>query len=289
MMLRTITVDLKVPVTKLIVGTLGSILICSLATAQVPQISDGGVLNGAGFQKGQPIAPGSLISIFGTQLASRTAQADSIPLSTSLGGVTVQFVNGNTKANAPLLFVTPDNPAAQASSQINAQVPWNLVPPGSSATVTVIVTRDGVTSQPSQVNVAPFSPAIFSSNGRAVAINNSDQTLAWPTGAVAGVTSHPAKIGDAVVIYANGLGAVDSPVDDGQNSLDKLRNTAVKPTVLVGGITAQVLFSGLSPQFVGVNQLNILIPNTAPGDNVPLQIQVGGMTTPDSITIAVSQ
>src|SRR5579872_5885215 len=144
---------------KILVATLGLLLVCGRAFAQTPQIFDGGVLNGAGFQKGQPIAPGSLISIFGSQLASRTAQADSIPLSASLGGVTVQFVNGGTKVNAPMLFVTPDNPAAQASSQINAQVPWNLVPSGTSAMVSVIVTRDGVASQTAQVAVAGFSPA----------------------------------------------------------------------------------------------------------------------------------
>jgi len=46
-------------------------------------------------------------------------------------------------------------------------------------------------------------------------------------------------------------------------------------------------FSGLSPQFVGVNQLNVIVPKAAPGDAVPIQIQVGGITSPSTITIAV--
>jgi uncharacterized protein (TIGR03437 family) len=51
-----------------------------------------------------------------------------------------------------------------------------------------------------------------------------------------------------------------------------------------------VLFSGLQPQFVGVNQVNIVIPPNAPtGDAVQLQFQVGGITSPDTVTIAVSQ
>ena len=122
---------------------------------------------------------------------------------------------------------------------------------------------------------------------RAIAVNP-DGTLAWPSGLIPGLTTHPAKVGDVIIIYATGLGAVDSPPDNGQGSLDKLRQTITKPTVMVGGITANVLFAGLSPQFVGVNQLNVIIPNTAAGSNVPLQIQVGGITSPDSVTIAVS-
>jgi uncharacterized protein (TIGR03437 family) len=55
-------------------------------------------------------------------------------------------------------------------------------------------------------------------------------------------------------------------------------------------MTAQVLFSGLQPQFVGVNQVNIIIPPNAPtGDAVPLQIQMGGITSPNNVTIAVTQ
>src|SRR5438067_6870739 len=135
------------------------------ASAQSPNIAAGGVLNGASFAKGQPIAPGSLITIFGTQLASRTAQADTIPLSTSLGGVTVTFVSDSKTIAAPLLFVNPD-----PNSQINAQIPWDLVPAGSTSTVNVIVKRDGVDSAPAPVTVGPFSPGIFASNGRAIAV-----------------------------------------------------------------------------------------------------------------------
>ncbi|MBV8817104.1 MAG: hypothetical protein JO022_02035 [Acidobacteriaceae bacterium] len=265
-----------------------ALIACGAAFAQTPKIGDGGILNGADFQKGKPITPGSLISIFGTQLASRTAQADSIPLSTSLGGVTVQFVTDTKTATAPLLFVAPDNAAAGASSQINAQVPWDLIPNNTTATVNVVVTNNGVASAPTAVTVGPFSPGLFTSGNRAIAVND-DGSLAWPTGAVAGVNSHPAKVGDVVTIYATGLGAVDIPAQTGNNSLDQLRHTLVTPIITIGGVTAQVLFSGLSPQFVGVNQLNVTIPSVTAGDAVQIQIQTGGVTTPAGVTIAVSQ
>lgn len=258
------------------------LFVCAgLGLAQGPTVSSGGILNGASFTAGQPITGGSLISIFGTSFASKVAQADTIPLSTSLGGVTVEFVNGDKKISAPMLFAN--------STQLNVQVPWELVPAGSSANVNVIVSSNGVAAAPAQVSVAQFSPGVFASNGLAIAVNSSDGTLAWPVGAVPGLATHPAKIGDTILVYANGMGAVASPPADGANSLDEIRRNLVTPQVMIGGVSAVVQFSGLSPQFVGVNQLNVVVPNVAPGSSLPLQIAVGGTTTSSGITMAVSQ
>ena len=56
---------------------------------------------------------------------------------------------------------------------------------------------------------------------------------------------------------------------------------------MIGGVTAQVSFSGLSPQFVGVNQLNVVVPNTSAGNNVPIELMVGGITsTPAMMAVA---
>ncbi|HEX5230399.1 MAG TPA: hypothetical protein VFW44_21955 [Bryobacteraceae bacterium] len=264
-----------------------SFLFSGLAFAQSPAITSGGVLNGASFAKGQAITPGSLVSIFGTNLASKTSAADTVPLSHSLGGVVVQFQNGNTKILAPMLFAQADDPANNIGGQLNVQVPWGIVPEGSSATVKVVVNNNGKISPSVAVQVAPFSPGVFSSNGMAIA-QNPDGTLAWPSGVVPGLTTHPAKIGDVITVYATGLGAVQNTPADGHNSLDQLRNTITIPQILVGGVSAKVDFSGLSPQFVGVNQLNVTVPNVAPGDKVPFQIVVGGITTSADITMAVS-
>jgi len=251
----------------------------SLGSAQ-PTVTSGGILNGASFTTGLLITPGSLISIFGTNFAAHAASADTIPLSNQLGGVSVQFVNGNTKASAPMLFAD--------STQLNVQVPWEILPSGTATSVNVIVTNNGKASAPSPVMVGPFSPGVFASSGLAIAVNNSDGTLAWAVGAVPGLVTHPAKPGDVVIIYATGLGAVVDTPADGANSLDKLRRNIVPPQVLVGGIAAKLDFAGLSPQFVGVNQIDMVVPNAAPGDNVPLQIKVGGITSPASTTMAIS-
>jgi uncharacterized protein (TIGR03437 family) len=255
------------------------LVFAGVALAQAPVVATGGVLNGASFTKGQAVTPGSLVSIFGTNLASSVAEADTIPLSNSLGGVTVEFVNGPKSVPAPMLFV---------GSQLNVQIPWEIVPAGTTANINVIVTNSAGSSSPVQVAIGQYSPGVFSSNGLAIAIN-SDGTLAWPTGAVPGLTTHPAKIGDVVEILATGLGAVASPPADGANSIDQLRTNLVQPQVMIGGVTAQVGFAGLSPQFVGVNQINITVPSVAAGSALPLQLVLGGITTPSNITMAVSQ
>lgn len=254
--------------------------LAGLAAAQ-PIISQGGIVNGASFAPGQPITGGSLVSIFGTNFASSIASADSIPLSNSLGGVTVNFVNGNTSVRAPLLFVN--------STQINAQVPWNLVPDGVTQNVNVVVTTGAGSSAPAQITGGPFSPGIFAI-GNFAAAQNQDGALAQPVNSIPGRATHPAKVGDVIILYATGLGAVDSPIADGDiPPPGKLINARTPPTVLFAGISARVLFYGLSPQFVGVNQLNVEVPNVAPGDSIPLQIVVGGIASPSSITVAVSQ
>src|SRR5579871_1574795 len=270
------------------------LLVPALAFAQAPIIRSGnGILNSGGFQQGVPIAPGSLVSIFGSNLASQLSIHDTYPLSTSRAGVTVQFVTtqsvglaGGTKVfDAAVQDTVPPDPTTRLS-QINAQVPWNLLSNGGTATVNVIVTNNGVPSAPSPVTIGSFGPGIFTLGTRAIAANFPDPTFAWPTGAVAGLTSRPAKVGDVVTIYATGLGAVDVPVADGANTLDALRTNTNTPMVLVGNVSAPILFSGLAPSFAGVNIVNIRIPTVPAGDNVPVQIVAGGVSS-NTATIAV--
>jgi uncharacterized protein (TIGR03437 family) len=88
---------------------------------QTPVIAPGGIVNGATFAPGA-IAPGSIASIFGSNLASTLAQASTIPLSTALADVTVT-INGQP---APLYFVSPDQPGKPGTAQINIQIPYNV-------------------------------------------------------------------------------------------------------------------------------------------------------------------
>jgi len=239
-----------------------------------PQISSGGVLDGAGFVVGQAVAPGSLVSIFGNGLATSLLQGDTIPLSTNIGGTRVTM-NGIA---APLYFVS--------GGQVNAQVPWDVLPQGvASGTANVVVTLNGATSPTLSVNVGQFSPNVFAAGSFAIAIT-SDGTLAAPAGAIPGLTTRPARVGETLVVYANGLGPVTEPIANGAPG-NPLRFTATKPVVLIGGIAANVAFSGLTPQYPGVNQLNVVVPSGASGSAVPIQLQVGGITSSNKVVIAV--
>ena len=261
-------------------------ILAAAAFAQTPAITNGGIVNGASFAGGQPVAPGSLVAIFGSNLGSTLSIADTVPLATSMQNVSVTF-NGTP---ARMYSIVPND-------HLNVQVPWSV----QAGSAQVVVKNNNASSAPATVQVASSAPGIFSyADGaanvlRAIAYNNSDGTFAWPTGAVA-VPSRPAKIGDqtTLVILATGLGPAHITPGDGapppSTSTAADLGTNTTPQVLVGGVQAQVVFSGLSPQFVGVYQLNVILaPGTPTGNTVPLQISMGGITTTDTIKIAVTQ
>jgi uncharacterized protein (TIGR03437 family) len=269
----------------------GVFFLCAgMAYGQTPAILPGGVLNGASNDKTQTfVAPGSLISIYGNNLAFASDSATSIPLPTSLSSASVTINN----ITCPLTAVIHGG----SYDQINAQVPWELIPvaaPGT-ANVSVVVLLNGVASAPYTEQVVPAAPGIFtfgSGVGQALVFNNADYTTAAPTNSGLPYNPHPAKIGDpyGVFLYATGLGDVNQePADGGIPPAGVLVNTLATPTVLVGGVPAQVLFSGLTP-YVGVYQINItLAPGTPAGNTVSLQISMNGITTRGDVTMAVTQ
>jgi uncharacterized protein (TIGR03437 family) len=218
--------------------------------------------------------PGELVSLFGSGLAARLAQGDSLPLSTTIDDVFVT-ING---VRAPLYFVSP--------GQINAQVPWEI---GTSGTATIIVNRGGVASAPAAVPLSAAAPGLFLLPGgtQAIAVNG-DGTIAAAPGSVPGLNTHAAKAGDVLVLYATGLGAVTPDIISGRTSVDQLRRTVNTPVVTIGGVPAVVAFSGLAPEFVGVNQLNVTVPaGVSAGGSVPIEIRMDGRT--HQATVAITQ
>lgn len=263
----------------------GLFLACLAASggqAQSPVISAGGIVNAASFAAGQPLAAGSLVAIFGTQLAPGLAQAASVPLSTSLSNVSVSF-NGIA---APLDFVS--------AGQINAQIPYEALPSGGSGTINVTVSNNGNVSPPQPIVINSAVPGVFAVSGHAIAIIATDAsdprygTLAAPAGSIPGLTTSPAHANDVLIVYATGLGAVTPAVQSGHDSLDQLRTTVLTPTILVGNVPGPLYFSGLTPQFPGVYQINVGVPQVTPGNAVPLQVQINGVTSPATANIAIT-
>jgi uncharacterized protein (TIGR03437 family) len=258
------------------------VLLCLTAGFALAQtsasINPGGIVNTAGSPSNGAIAPGALVSIFGSNLAAGMTLANSVPLSTSLGNVSVT-IGG---VAAPIQFVSPN--------QVNVQAPWSVAISGSAGPAQVVVTSTDTGSANGTVTVAASAPAIYNIGGQAIAVNT-DGTLAAPANSIPGIPTRPAIVGDAkgLILFVTGLGPVDTPIADGANSSDVTRNTLTPLTVVVGGVAATVTYSGLSPQFVGVNQINFTLPAGTPtGSAVPVQIQVSGAVNSNLATIAVA-
>lgn len=245
----------------------------TIGYSQAPVIT--GAVNAASFAQDQPLSPGSLVSLFGTGLAASTATASTVPLPDSIAGVSVTF-SGIT---APLRFVSP--------SQINLQVPWRVEP----GVTDIVVTVSGSTSAAFRAQVEPVSPGIFTISSRsrqAVAIN-ADGSVAGEYESIPGVVARPARAGEIIMILGTGFGPVTPANADGAASRDQLRTTIATPAVFINGIPALVTFCGLSPEFVGVNQINVVVPHnpTGAGGEWPVQIEIDDMRTSDKVTITV--
>jgi uncharacterized protein (TIGR03437 family) len=206
-----------------------------------------------------PIAPGSLVSIYGSQLSLSAAAASRLPLPNSLSSVSV-LING---IPAPLLYVGP--------SQINAQVPFEA-PPGAA---TLIVNLGGVPSAPVIFQLQPIGPGVWTLPGGSatLAVNDSNGNLVTP--------SNPVAPGTYVTFYLTGQGALNNPVPTGGAAPPTPLATPVASVdATVGGVAADAV-SALAPGLVGILQVNIQIPAVASG-NQPLAVTVGGV--PSNVT-----
>jgi adhesin/invasin len=66
-----------------------------------------------------------------------------------------------------------------------------------------------------------------------------------------------------------------------------LSTTVNVVTVTIGGKAAQVAFSGLTPGYAGLYQINAIVPSgITTGDTVPVVLSVAGQTSP-AVTLAV--
>ena len=104
-------------------------------------------------------------------------------------------------------------------------------------------------------------------------------------------SSNPAIAGSTVVlIYCTGLGPVSNQPATGAPAPGSpdLAETPTKPTVTIGGVAADVWFSGLTPGTVGLYQVDASVPQgVQPGDAVPVVISIGGVQS-NTVTITVS-
>jgi uncharacterized protein (TIGR03437 family) len=92
--------------------------------------------------------------------------------------------------------------------------------------------------------------------------------------------SNPTKRGQTILLFANGLGPVSSPQVSGEPaSSTQLVNTSTKASVTIGGVPAQVDFSGLAPGLVGCYQVNVVVPSTVSAGTQQMVVSVNGVSS----------
>ena len=230
--------------------------------------SSASVLNLASLVQAPPAGAGSLISIYGSNMANQTSAANSPSLPTDLSGTEVSLGG----VSLPLFY--------SSAGQINAQIPYDIAP----NTQQQLVVKNGNTlSVPTLYSVAAAQPGIFTQNlqgsGQGVIVDAGLLRYAEP--------GTPAARGDTVIIYCTGLGAVAPPVQAGAAGPYPAATTVNPVSVSIGGSLAQVQSAVLTPGSIGVFEVYAIVPTGAlTGDAVPVTVSVAGQTS-NTVTMAV--
>ena len=242
----------------------------SANSATPPRVAPGGVVHSASFVV-DPLAPGTIVSIFGSNLSSEPASgggrsAATVPLPTELAGT--QVILGGLPL--PILFSRED--------QVNAVLPFELADRLNESLPLLARRTDAATlavPEPVLVNVA--RPGVFTQNasgGGPGSIQNVNFQIVTP--------ARPAKAGDAIIIYGTGLGGVSPGVASGDPApASPLARTSEDVTVTIGGRPANVL-----PGFTSLYQVNAVVPAGVPAGEAEVVISIAGQASP-VVTLAV--
>ncbi len=217
---------------------------------------------------GSTVTPESIVSGFGSNLATGTQTASVVPLPAVLAGTTVSVRDsaGNVRL-APLFYAAP--------GQINFEIPPGVA---TGAAALTVISGSGQTAA-GTVQIARVAPGLFTANAngrgvasalavRAAADGAQTTTLVFQCDSNgANCTGAPINLGsdtDQVVVTFFGTGI------RGASALSAV-------TCTVGGTAAQVLFAGAQGSFVGLDQVNVLLPRSLRGrGDVEVQLTVDG-------------
>ncbi len=193
-------------------------------------------------------APGSMVTVFGSQLASATRLATGSPIDFANSGVTAT-VNG---VPAPVVYTSP--------SQLNVQVPYAA---GAGPAVLGINNNGEIAGYLFQV--APSAPGIFVDADGNVAPKSS------------------VKAGALATLYLTGIGEVSPALKTAYAPSTAVSGQA-KPmlpvSVTVGGVPAFVQVAALAPNQIGTAQVTFLVPAGAPAGTQPVVVTVGSAASP---------
>ncbi len=205
------------------------------------------VVNAASFAEGLVAGSAAVVFVAGVRDQEGVVQAAELPLPDSLGGVTVT-VGG---IRAPLFAVANVN----GVEQVNFQVPFEL---HGLRSAPVVVTREGISSEPVEAPVLAEQPGVFTIDGRSALV------VRYPAATLVSA-DNPLRRGEFAFFYATGLGPVSNNPGTGKPGPARpLAETLRRPEVTIGGVPCEVTFAGLAPGFAGVYQVNILVAENVP-------------------------
>jgi uncharacterized protein (TIGR03437 family) len=227
-----------------------------------PAILAGGVVEAGGFQaRPYPISAGTFIALFSTVSGITGQTSPTFPSATTFNNVKVTF-NG---VAAPLYYVGPE--------VISAVAPAALA---TASSARVAVTYQGQTGPVEIVNVAATSPGIFMiDTAGTAAARHGLRPLDTVT------ATDPAARGETISLYLTGTGSTTPSFFDAEAPpTDVLLHTVAQPTVMIGGVPAKVLFSGLTPGSASLYFINLEVPDSAPtGSGVSVTVSIDPWTS----------
>lgn len=239
-----------------------------------PAITTGGTVNAADYSR--DFAPGAIVSIFGANLATTTGGATSVPLPTSLGGTSVELMNGNGTQSLPLFFVSP--------RQINTQLPYGLAP----GPVQIRVRSAAGASAPDTIPVVPRAPKIFTAD-----FSGKGAGIVTNPGFAIATQANPVKPGDNIILWLNSLGETNPPVVAGSAApggpLTPPATIADTVNVTIGGKSAKVTFAGAAPAYSGLYQINVQAPFVVITGPLDIQVSAGQSVSQTGVTAAYRQ
>ena len=232
---------------------------------QEPVIEE--VINLARYESGYPVAPGSVVAVFGTGFSefAGVAPAEPLPLALKAASVSLDFPEQGVSVPAPLFFAS--------DRQLNIQIPWIFAGLNFAYLKVRVRTRSGVqfVSEPVVVDLADVAPGILVSEGASGVI----VPELWHPDGYPVTREDPARPGDVVIALMTGNGPLESAVPTGRATADYVP-TRHQPVVMVGGTEAVVDYSGSAPGMVGIYRVDFILPQTLPSGEPALQVTVHG-------------